>query len=300
MPLVRVDSIDIEFESFGRDEDPVILLIMGYSAQLTRWPESLCHRLADRRFRVIRFDNRDVGKSTHLLDMGTPDLAQLAGRVAAGETPCVPYTLDDMARDAVGLLDALAIESAHIVGASMGGMIAQLIAIDCPQKLKSLVSIMSTTGRRDLPPADSRTMAALVVPAKDSREGRIQAEIRKSRVLAGPAYPESEAQLRALAERQVDRSPLEPTGLARQMAAMITAPPRHERLRAVHAPALIIHGAADPLILPACGEDTAANIPGADLIVIPGAGHDIPESLVPLYLRYLGDFVAQAEASSAA
>src|SRR6202042_2744943 len=151
MPQVRANGIDIEYESFGRDGDPLILLIMGFGAQLTFWPESLCQGLAAKGFRVVRFDNRDVGKSTHLAGQTAPDPRTLFAEVMAGKRPHVPYSLDDMANDTVGLMDSLGVASAHIVGASMGGMIAQLVAINHPARTKSLTSIMSTTGRRDLP-----------------------------------------------------------------------------------------------------------------------------------------------------
>ena len=301
MPRVRANGIDIEFESFGRDGDPAILFIMGFAAQLSLWPDALYEQLAAKGFRVIRYDNRDVGKSTHLLDKGTPDLRALIAKAVAGQPVETPYSLDDMAADAAALLDALGISSAHIVGASMGGMIAQLVAVHHPAKTKSLVSIMSTTARRGLPPAKPEAMAALVAqPASERREDLIASAIRAWRAIGNPGFPESDQELRATAERNVDRSPYEPTGFARQMAAIIAAPPRNDVLKSVRAPTLVIHGADDPLVLPAGGQDTADSIPGAELILVPGMGHHVCESLVPVLLRHIGDFVAKVEGRATA
>jgi pimeloyl-ACP methyl ester carboxylesterase len=301
MPQVKANGIDIEFESFGRDADPAILLIMGFSAQLTIWPDALCQGLAAKGFRVIRFDNRDVGKSTHLLDKGAPDLKALIGKAMAGQPLEVPYSLDDMAADAAGLLKAIGVDRAHIVGASMGGMIAQLVAINHPAATKSLISIMSTTARRGLPPAKPEAMAALAKqPASTGREDLIAAAIDFWRTVGSPGYAASAAELRAKAERNVDRVPYEPTGFARQMAAIIAAPPRNDKLASVRAPTLVIHGADDPLIPPEGGKDTAASIPGAELAVVPGMAHDFTDALVPVYLRLIGDFVAKVEARAKA
>lgn len=156
MPQARSNGIDIEYESFGRDGDPLVLLVMGLAAQLIFWPESLCRGLAAKGFRVVRFDNRDIGKSTHLVSLPTPDFRAVMAGLAAGKTIDVPYRLEDMAKDAVGLLDALGVEHAHIAGSSMGGMIAQVVAINHPGRTKSLISMNSTTARRDLPPGDPR------------------------------------------------------------------------------------------------------------------------------------------------
>ena len=297
MPQVNVNGLDIEYESFGREGDPAILLIMGLASQLTLWPEALCSGLAARQFRVIRFDNRDIGKSTHLSDKGAPDLAALMARLLSGQPVEPPYTLNAMAADAMGLLDAIGVDRAHIVGASMGGMIAQLVAVHYPARTKSLVSIMSTTGRRDLPPAKPEAMAAIMTPpASLGREDRIEGAVRIWRAIGSPGYPASDAELRALAEREVDRGPYEPAGTARQMAAVIAAPPRNEILKNVRAPTLVIHGADDPLVPVAGGEDTAASIPGAELIINPGMGHDFTQALTPIYLKQIGDFVSKVEA----
>ena len=297
MPQVRANGIEIEYESFGLNGDPLILLIMGFAGQLIFWPEALCQGLAAKGFRVVRFDNRDIGKSTHLKDLPPPDARALMAEVMAGKRPDVPYTLDDMADDAVGLMDALGVERAHIVGASMGGMIAQLVAINHPERAKSLVSIMSTTGRRDLPPGDRETLSVLFRPPKSSsRDDLIDASILVQRALSSPGFPVSEAEMRAIAERHTDRAPFDAAGLARQSAALIAAPPRNALLRQVRCPTLVLHGADDPVIPAAAAKDTAESISGAELIIVPGMGHDFGEPLVPVYLKHIGDFVSKAQA----
>ena len=297
MPHVRANGIDIEYESFGRDGDPLILLIMGFAAQLILWPEALCLGLAAKGFRVVRFDNRDVGKSTHFASLAAPDSRALIAEVMAGRRPDVPYSLDDMADDAVGLMDALGVDRAHIVGASMGGMIAQLVAINHPDKTKSLISIMSTTGRRDLPAGNRETLSVLFQPPKSSsRDDLIDASMLVQKALSSPGFPASEAEMRSTAERRTDRAPFDPGGLARQSAALIAAPPRNALLRELRCPALVLHGADDPVIPAAAAKDTAESIPGAELVIVPGMGHDFAAALVPVYLKHIGDFVSKVEA----
>jgi pimeloyl-ACP methyl ester carboxylesterase len=297
MPQVRANGIDIEYESFGRDSDPLILFIMGFGAQLIYWPEPLCQGLAAKGFRVVRFDNRDVGKSTHLTDCGAPDARALMEEVTAGKRPAVPYSLDDMADDAVGLMDALGVARAHIVGASMGGMIAQLVAINHADRTKSLISVMSTTGRRDLPPGNREALSELFRPPNSlSRDDLIDASILVQKALSSPGFPTSEAEMRVKAERLTDRAPFDPAGLARQSAALIAAPPRNALLRELRCPALVLHGADDPVIPAAAGKDTAESIPGAELVIVPGMGHDFGVALVPVYLKHIGDFVSKVEA----
>ncbi len=297
MPNVRANGIDIEYESFGRAPDPALLLIMGVTAPMVNWPDPLCEGLAARGFRVIRFDNRDIGRSTHLDALGRPNLPALIAEATAGRPVAAPYGLNDMAADAVGLLDALGIARAHIAGASMGGMIAQLVAIDHPARARSLVSIMSTTGRPEVSRPKPEAFAALLTPpASPGREDRIARSVAVWRVIGSPGFPWTDAELTAYVTRGVDYAPYDPVGMARQMAAVLAAPPRNERLRSVRLPALVIHGDADPLIPASGGEDTAESVPGAELLIIPGAGHDINEALTPVYLKAIGDFAAKVEA----
>lgn len=296
MPQIQANGIALEYESFGRDSDPTILLIMGLRAQLTMWPVAFCEGLAAKGFRVIRFDNRDAGKSTHLLHLGAPNIPEAMIKLATGESVSAPYLLDDMARDAVALLDALGIASAHIVGASMGGTIAQIVAAKHPKHSRSLVSIMSSTGKRDLPQATPEAMAALTMPpASTSREDLIVAGMKTWRAIGSPGFPATDEELRADMEREVDRVPYEPTGFARQLVAIVASPPRNDILKNLRCPALVIHGADDPLVPVEAGKDTAASIPGAKLVIVPGMAHDFTAALVPVYLQHVGDFVVQAE-----
>ncbi|MGN6149289.1 MAG: alpha/beta fold hydrolase [Rhizomicrobium sp.] len=301
MPQVKANGINIEYESFGRESDPALLLIMGFSAQMTMWPTALCEGLAAKGFRVIRFDNRDVGKSTHLSQLGAPNIGEAMMKAMTGQPVGAPYLLDDMAKDAVSLLDALGIKRAHIVGASMGGMIAQIVAGKYPEHTLSLTSIMSTTGKRDLPQARPEAMAALTTPpASDSREDRIAQGLKTWRVIGSPGYPATDEELRAAVEAAVDRVPYDPAGIGRQLLAIVASPPRNDILKNVKAPAQVIHGEADPLVPMEGGKDTAASIPGAKLHLIPGMAHDFTNALVPVYLKLVGDFVSGVEKAKAA
>ncbi len=205
-----------------------------------------------------------------------------------------------MANDAVGLMDALGVKRAHIVGASMGGMIAQLVAINHPTRTKSLISIMSTTGRRDLPSGNPETLSVLFRPPNGtSRDDLIEASILVQKALSGSGFPLTEAELRARAERRTDYAPFDMAGIARQSAALIVAPPRNALLRELRCPTLVLHGADDPVIPAAAGKDTAESIPGAELVIVPGMGHDFGATLVPVYLKHIGDFVSKVEADTA-
>ena len=222
MARVRANNIDIEYEAIGREGDPAILLIMGIGQSLMAWRDLFCLGLAEKGYRVIRFDNRDAGRSTYLAEFGAPNAVGLMSKILAGETVAVPYSLDDMAADAAALLSELGVERAHIVGASLGGMIAQLVAVNHPAKTKSLVSIMSTTGRRDLPPAKPEALAALLTPpASAQRHDLIVSRMAAWRVLGSPGFPQSDDALRAFVERLVDYAPYQPAGLARQLAAIL-------------------------------------------------------------------------------
>jgi pimeloyl-ACP methyl ester carboxylesterase len=296
MPTVHANGLDIEYESFGRDGDPAILLIPGFASTLISWPDSLCDGLAAKGFRVIRFDNRDIGRSTHLTALGQMNLAAMIAKVEAGETVASPYSLDDMAADAAALLTALGVDRAHIAGASMGGMIAQLFALNHPQRAKSLISIMSTTQRRGLPNGKPEAFAAIVTPpASPSREDRIARGLAVWRVIGSPGYPPTDQELLAFVTRNIDYAPYDPPGIGRQMAAVLAAPPRHERLTTLKIPALVIHGADDPLIPASGGEDVARSVPGAELLIVPGLGHDFTEAAVPIYLKAIGDFAGKVE-----
>ncbi|MBV9571633.1 MAG: alpha/beta hydrolase [Alphaproteobacteria bacterium] len=296
MPQVHANGVDLEYETFGRKTDPAVLLIMGYAAQMTLWPVSLCEGLAAQGFRVIRFDNRDVGLSTHLSQLGVPNVMEALMKAMAGQKLRAPYSLDDMAADSIGLLDGLGMDSAHLVGASMGGMIAQIAAAKYPNRTRSLVSIMSTTSRRDLPQGKPEAIAVLTMPpASGSREDRMAQGRAIWTAIGSPGFRPTKEEMDELAAREVDHSPYDPEAPARQLVAMLAGEPRNEMLKSVRAPTLVIHGADDPLLPVACGEDTAASVPGAELVVIPGMGHDLPKALVPLLLEHIGNFLARVE-----
>lgn len=278
---VRVNErIELVYDRFGDPAAPVILLVSGLGQQMIGWDEPFCRALAARGFRVVRFDNRDVGLSTHLDELGVPNVLEMMQRKARGEPVEAPYTLQDMADDAIGLMDALEIPAAHVVGASMGGFIAQEMAIRYPDRLLTLTSIMSSTGAPDLPQPKPEAAALLVTPFPTDREGYIEHTVRTWRVLSGPGFPFDEAYVREKAARAFDRG-LSLGGTVRQLAAILASESRRERLRSVRVPTLVIHGDADPLVPVEGGIDTARAIPGARLMIVEGMGHDIPPALAP-------------------
>jgi len=281
MPRVASNGIDIEYECSGPADGEPILLIHGVGAQLVRWPQSLCEGLAAAGFQVIRFDNRDVGLSTHLDGAPVPNVVAAMAAMKRGETPELPYTLADMAADTVGLLDALGIASAHIVGVSLGGMIAQMLATEHRARVRSLAIVMSTSGNPDLPPSAPEALAALATPAPDPRvdeEAYLRHTVALNRTLGSPAYPVDEALLREVARRSARRA-YDPAGAARQFAVSRCARDRRAALRTLDIPTLVIHGAADRLLPLAAGEDIANQIPKAWLLKIQGMGHDLPAEL---------------------
>jgi len=275
MPNTRANGVNLEFEEIGEGGSAPLLLIMGLGAQMIAWDDGFCHQLADRGFRVIRFDNRDVGRSTKFIDR-CPNPTPFFVDLLQGKTVAAPYTLDDMADDAAALLQELGIPAAHIVGASMGGMIAQLLAIRHPDRALTLTSIMSTTGEPDLPQGEPAVLALLSQPLPAGRQTAIEQAVATSRLLAGGGFEFDEARSRRLAEASYDRDS-DATGLGRQLLAIMTAPGRRAALRSLKAPSLVIHGAADPLVPLACGVDTAESISGAEMLVIDGMGHELPE-----------------------
>jgi pimeloyl-ACP methyl ester carboxylesterase len=279
MPSVRANGITIEYEEFGRRDSTPLLLIMGLGAQMVMWHEGLCGQFVARGFRVIRYDNRDVGLSTKFHDV-CPNPAQLIADVFQGKSVKPPYSLEDMAQDAAGLLQALGIPSAHVVGASMGGMIAQVLAIQYPQHVLTLTSIMSTTGNPNLPQPEPDVLRLLMQTPPAERQGAIEHGLRMWRALHGPGFEFDEVRIRELVELAYDRDP-DPEGTARQLLAIVTAPSRKEQLGSLAIPALVIHGDADPLVPIAAGYDTAEAIPGARTLVIGGMGHELPEGAWP-------------------
>jgi pimeloyl-ACP methyl ester carboxylesterase len=276
MPSVSANGIKIEYESFGAESAPAIVLIMGLGMQMIAWPDPFCQKLAAAGFRVIRFDNRDIGLSTHFDDRGVPNMIWAFLKARIGLKVRGPYDLNDMAADTVGLLDALKVGKAHVVGASMGGMIAQQVSAKYPERVRSLVSIMSTSGDRRLPPATRDAQRALFArPANPHDQNSIVEHSMKIwDVIGSPGFPTDPAELRARTQRAVARS-YHPQGVARQLVGILASGDRSKDLATIRTPTLVIHGDCDPLVRPACGEDTARKIPGARLRVIKGMGHDM-------------------------
>jgi pimeloyl-ACP methyl ester carboxylesterase len=277
---VTSNGIEIVYDTFGELSAPPMLLIMGLGAQMIAWDEDFCAALAAQGYWVIRFDNRDIGLSTKLDEAGTPStLALLKAQVQGEEIPA-PYTLRDMADDSAGLLEALEIEAAHLVGASMGGMIAQELAIHHPERVRTLTSIMSSSGNPELPPPKPEALSILVTPAPTDRAGYLEYAIKTWATLSGPNFPLDEEYITRRAELSFERG-LSVAGTARQLAAILASGSRKEALKSVTVPTLVIHGDADPLVPVEGGIDTADSIPGAELLIVEGMGHSLPPVLAP-------------------
>ncbi len=292
MPRASVNGIELEYESFGTGEP--IVLIMGIGAQMTWWRTAFCRLLANQGFQVVRFDNRDIGLSTWLDDALMLPLRILLAKALLGLRVEAPYSLEDMADDTVGLMDHLDLAGAHVVGCSMGGMIAQLVAIRHPRRTLSLTSIMSTTGeKRYLGRPDA--LRALVGSAPRSRAEVADKTVDLFRVIGSPGYELDEAELRTAAEQAFDRS-FHPRGFARQLAAILASGHRRQDLESLEVPTLVLHGEDDPLIPVAAGRATARVTPGARLRTFPGMGHDLPSALWP---QLVAEITTHARAASA-
>ena len=274
MPRIQANGIELEYEQFGPASGDPLLLVMGLGAQMIHWDDDFIGLFVERGYQVTRFDNRDVGLSTRLEAAGPANVLEVMQQAQAGQKPDVPYTLDDMADDTAGLLDGLEIDAAHVVGASMGGMIAQTLAIRHPARVRSLVSIMSSTGNPELPPAKPDAMALLMRRPAQDRETAIEYNLDARRLLAGPAHAFDEQRARRNAERAYDRS-FYPEGQGRQTAAVVAHGNRTESLSKLDVPTLVIHGDSDPLVPVEGGRDTARCVPGAELMIIEGMGHDL-------------------------
>ncbi|MFC4252320.1 alpha/beta fold hydrolase [Sinimarinibacterium flocculans] len=304
MPRVKTNGIEIEVESFGQARDPAILLIMGLGGQMVLWPDDFCERLAGAGYRVVRFDNRDIGLSTKLDGLGRPPLLRNGIAHTLRLPVRAPYRLDDMALDSVGVLDALDIERAHVVGVSMGGMIAQLLAARHVGRVASLTSIMSSSGHRALPgPRFDVQLRLMKRPARLDREGLIAHGMQTWRMIGSPGYPETEADLRDKVARQIDRN-VHPQGFVRQISAIMASGSRAPLLSQVRAPTLIIHGKADPLVPVAAAYDLKKRLPQARLEVIEGMGHDMPRALLPrieqMILEHVGISAGESQSRRSA
>ena len=275
MSSVTANGIQVEYETFGNPSGRPLLLIIGFSGQMIEWDEDLCKDLAKRGHYVIRFDNRDTGLSTKFDGAGVPNIGETIGKIMKGEEIKPPYTLEDMADDGVGLLDALGIQKAHICGMSMGGMIAQTIAIRHPSRVLSLISIYSTTGNRKLPQPKAEVLGLLMSPPPNKRQAYIEHTLKLLKAIAGPGFGVDEAWTRKIMGESFDRS-FCPQGAARQFVAILVQKDRRPALASLKVPALVIHGTDDPLMPVEAGKDTAKAIPGAQLMLIEGMGHDLP------------------------
>ncbi len=294
----RANGIDICYEIFGDAGAEPVVLIMGLGAQMIHWDDEFCKKLAARGFRVIRFDNRDIGKSSKMSGGKRLTPVELLKLRFLKIPVAAPYRLIDMAQDTIGLMDALGIKSAHLVGASMGGMIAQEIAISFPQRVRSLTSIMSTTGNPKVPPPTREAAAMLMAPPAVTKEEYFARFAKTWKVLRVGSFPEEEALDPARAARTWERG-LNPPGVGRQLRAVLASGSRKERLRTVTAPTLVIHGTVDPLVRPEGGKDTAASIPGAKLLMIEGMGHALPMRMWPQIIDAIAAHANAAPAKAA-
>jgi pimeloyl-ACP methyl ester carboxylesterase len=287
---VKANGIEIEYEATGNKSNPALLLVMGLGAQLTIWPDALFEGLAKRGFYVIRYDNRDTGLSTDFGSWGLPNIPAEIQKIMKGEKVAAPYYLKDMAADAIGLLDALGIQGAHMVGASMGGMIVQIVAAQYPQRTRSMVSIYSSSGRPGLPQGKPEALAMLTAqPEGPSRQQRVKHGMKLRQTIGSPGYPTPELELRAFVEKNVDRR-WYPEGSARQYLSVIASGDRVELLKTIKAPTLVMHGEEDPLLPIACGRDVASLVPGAQFQSYPGWGHDFPGKLIPTIADRIAGF----------
>ncbi len=300
MPQADANGIKIEYEAYGPEDGEVVLMIGGLGTQLISWPKSMIDGLAGRGFRVVAFDNRDSGLSTKFDDWGPADIKGAFAAARAKEKVKAPYTLEDMADDAAGLLDALGVQAAHIVGSSNGGAIAQIFAIRHPEKTLSLTSMIATSGRRGLPRPSEAANAWLNKPRKPTltREEFIAEALETASVNGSPGFPRDEAAIRDRAGRMYDRS-YYPMGHGRHLLASIaSADSRVAGLPGIKAPTQVIHGREDPLVPLPCGEDVAKSIPGARLLVIDGMAHDYPEPAIPRIVEAIAENAKRAHAAS--
>lgn len=290
---VGPSGIDISYEEFGDVTSPPVLLVMGAGAQMLSWPEGFCAELVSRGMRPIRFDNRDAGLSTHFNDAPEPNFQA----ALSGDFSSVSYSLSDMAADTVGLLDALGLESAHFVGASMGGFISQMVAIEYPTRLRSLTSIMSTTGDPTVGYPAPETLRLMGGPAPTTRDEAVEQTVRNMRVVGSPAFPIDEDDLWRRAGIAYDRS-YDRMGMVRQAVAVLASGDRTSRLHSIQAPTLVIHGDSDRMCDVSGGKATAAAIPGAELIILEGMGHNLPRQLWPRIASLIANLVQRIEAGS--
>jgi pimeloyl-ACP methyl ester carboxylesterase len=275
------NEVELCYQTFGDPGGEPLLLVMGLGGPMTWWDSGLCRMLATEGFYVIRYDNRDTGRSTRI--RARVKRSQLV-RAFGGRKATAPYTMSDLADDAVKLLDHLGVESAHVAGISMGGMIAQTVAVEHPRRVRSLTSIMSTTGRRTVGWQDPRLLPSLIAPRKPGRESYVETSVAFWDVIGSPAYPADRVRLTERAGETFDRG-YSASGMMRQMMAILTQPDRTPRLRSLRVPALVVHGTVDKMVHVSGGRSTAAAIPGAELLLVEGMGHDLPPALFETFVE---------------
>jgi pimeloyl-ACP methyl ester carboxylesterase len=293
--MAPANGIELCYQEMGKPDGEPLVLVMGLATQMIAWQEGLCRLLADRGFRVIRFDNRDIGRSTKISEAGVPSRIDLV----LGRGATAPYRLRDMAKDTVGLLDHLEIDTAHVVGASMGGMVVQQMAIDHPLRLRSMVSIMSTTGNRRSGQPALKTYGVLLGNPPKTRDQVISRAVKTFKVIGSPGFPFEEDMVREMAARSYDRGH-SAAGVMRQLHAIIASGDRTEALHRVQVPTAVIHGTRDPLVKPSGGRATAKAIPNARLMMIDGMGHDLPRDLWPTFANAIQTNAGRSERATRA
>ncbi|MEQ8301557.1 MAG: alpha/beta hydrolase [Hyphomonas sp.] len=296
MARIKANGIEIEYEETGSPNDPMMLLVSGFSGQMTRWPDSLKRGLADAGRRIITFDNRDIGLSTEFSGVVPPAPRDIVSAISSGKAPqdVVPYLLEDMAADAAALIAELGADKADIMGVSMGGMIVQLMALNHPDRVRTLIPVMTTSSAPDLPRSTPEAQAALTaVPESRSADALAELAVKSRRVIGShDDIRSTDDVIRAQTKADFNRSD-RPMGVARQYAAIVAQPGWHDRLGSITHPTLVLHGAMDPLIRADAGRDIASRIPGAELEVIEKWGHDLPDRIVPTLLNRIIPFLGR-------
>ncbi|MEM7662203.1 MAG: alpha/beta hydrolase [Pseudomonadota bacterium] len=296
MPQIAANGISFEYDEFGSSDGDPVVLVMGFGAQMIFWPDRFCQAIAEAGYRVIRFDNRDIGLSYQFDEKGIPNIAEVMQKALAGEdaSGLVPYTLDDMAADGAALIEAFGAKPAHIVGASMGGMIAQLLALDHPDHVKSLTAMMTTSGDPSLPPAKPEAMAALTAqPASLARDDVIETGFNaRTTIGSHPDVRDADDVIRTKVAAGYDRA-YRPMGVLRQYGAILAQTPWFDRLASVSKPTLVLHGVHDPLLPVTSGRDIAARVPGAQMVEVDQWGHDLPAALTSKLAETVTDFLAR-------